>query len=418
MKKKIESALLCRVITSLVLLAPAGQIFGADGPGQLERIADTYSKLKAYSDSGQVRVINPTAKPGDQQPALTHFQRPGNLKISADDIRLSIADGKSVTVLDTLRTTRTETLARMPQASELLVGPLGAALLGSPMGQPQALILHLLLDKKPVEWFAHEGELVLEKDQDWAGKSWSRLRVNRPLRPDWVLWFDPKTALVGKIEVVASDASTKGLVVSWESGEIRTQTNSITSWSLDIPAGYTSVDRQVAEFQKAAMEKKKKEKPESTLVGKPLPDFPIELIATDGKTKAAKISDFKGQPILIDVWATWCGPCRKSLPELTQTLATLDSKNPLQTILLSIDQKADEGSLADHVRQGLKKMGVEIEKLPKTSLALDKTGAGATALGAEAIPMTILVDKAGIVRAVHVGITPATTLRKDLAELK
>jgi thiol-disulfide isomerase/thioredoxin len=402
----------------LAIVFPAHSAISADGSSELLRIEKTYGSLKAYADQGLVKVISADSKPGTAQQSQSEFVRPGNLKVSADDIRLSISDKKIVTVLDTLRTTRTDNLAseKMPQASELLVGPLGAALLGSPLGQPQAIILHLLLDEKPASWIAREGEVTSEKPQEWSGKSWSLLRVNRPLRPDWIFWYDAKTGLIGRIDVRSEDVRQKSLSVQWTSGEIRTEPAPKTSWTLDIPAGYSSVDRKVAEFQKAAIEKK--QKPESSLVGKALPDFPIELIASDGKTKSAKISDYKGKPLLIDLWATWCGPCRKAFPELTQTLATLDDKSDLQTVLLSIDQKAEEGSISDHVRKGLKQMGVEIEKLPRTSLALDKTGAGSKLLGADAIPMTIIVDKAGIVRAVHIGITPATTLRKDLAGLK
>ena len=405
-------------LSILAIVFPAHSAISADGSSELLRIEKTYGSLKAYADQGLVKVISADAKPGTAQQSESEFVRPGNLKVSADDIRLSISDKKIVTVLDTLRTTRTDNLAseKMPQASELLVGPLGAALLGSPLGQPQAIILHLLLDEKPASWIAREGEVTSEKPQEWSGKSWNLLRVNRPLRPDWIFWYDAKTGLIGRIDVRSEDVSQKSLSVQWTSGEIRKEPAPKTSWSLDIPAGYSSVDRKVAEFQKAAIEKK--QKPESSLVGKALPDFPIELIASDGKTKSAKISDYKGKPLLIDLWATWCGPCRKSFPELTQTLATLDDKSDLQTVLLSIDQKAEEGSISDHVRKGLKQMGVDIEKLPRTTLALDKTGAGSKLLGADAIPMTIIVDKAGIVRAVHVGITPATTLRKDLAGLK
>lgn len=405
-------------LSILAIVFPAHSAISADGSSELLRIEKTYGSLKAYADQGMVKVISADAKPGTAQQSESEFVRPGNLKVSADDIRLSISDKKIVTVLDTLRTTRTDNLAseKMPQASELLVGPLGAALLGSPLGQPQAIILHLLLDEKPASWIAREGEVTSEKPQEWSGKSWNLLRVNRPLRPDWIFWYDAKTGLIGRIDVRSEDVSQKSLSVQWTSGEIRTEPAPKTSWSLDIPAGYSSVDRKVAEFQKAAIEKK--QKPESSLVGKALPDFPIELIASDGKTKSAKISDYKGKPLLIDLWATWCGPCRKSFPELTQTLATLDDKSDLQTVLLSIDQKAEEGSISDHVRKGLKQMGVDIEKLPRTTLALDKTGAGSKLLGADAIPMTIIVDKAGIVRAVHIGITPATTLRKDLAGLK
>ena len=403
-------------ILLLILTQPLAA--AGDAATELARIAENYRSLKAYADTGQTRLVPTAGKPGEPQQAQTEFARPARLKITADDIRLAIAEGKQTTVLDTLRTTRTEPTAKekLPQADELLVGPLGAALLGSPLGQPQAILLHLLLDPKAENWLLREGTATSLPEQEFAGKTWQRLKIDRPLRPDWVIWYDGKTALIGRLEVVSGDPAKPSVGVSWESGPIRTEPLPEKAWSLDIPAGYESVDQKVAAFQKAAAEKKKK--PESSLVGKPVPDFPVEIIAADGKTSTARLSNFKGKPILIDIWATWCGPCRKSMPELTQTLATLDAKSELQTILLSIDQKPEEGTLAEHVRQGLKKMGVDIEKLPRATLALDTTGAGAKALNAEAIPMTIIVDKTGIVKFVHVGITPATTLRKDLAELK
>ena len=138
-------------LSILAIVFPAHSAISADGSSELLRIEKTYGSLKAYADQGLVKVISADAKPGTAQQSESEFVRPGNLKVSADDIRLSISDKKIVTVLDTLRTTRTDNLAseKMPQASELLVGPLGAALLGSPLGQPQAIILHLLLDEKP-----------------------------------------------------------------------------------------------------------------------------------------------------------------------------------------------------------------------------------------------------------------------------
>jgi len=170
-------------------------------------------------------------------------------------------------------------------------------------------------------------------------------------------------------------------------------------------------------FRKEAVEKRKK--PESELVGKPIPDFPLEIVAADGKTRQARISEFKGKPLVIDVWATWCGPCRVSLPELTRTLLTLDEKSQVTTILLSIDKQPEDGKdLAEFVRKSLDRLGVNPATLPRTSLALDRESAAANTLKTQAIPMTVMVDSKGIVRKVHIGVTPGATLRKDIAELK
>lgn len=386
-----------------------------DAARDLDHIVQAYSNLKSYGDEGEVQVVQVDGKTSTPQASKTFFQRPGNLKVEAEDVRLSITGSKMTTVLDTLRTTMAVEVQELPQADTLLVGPLGASLLGSAKGQPQAILLHLLLDQKPAEWLKREGKLVQEQPQKWAGQSWNRLRIDRPLRPDWLLWYDSKTGLIGRIDVASGDPEKVTVGVLWASGKIRTEPLDQSVWSLDVPANYSSVDKKVEAFQKAATEKKKT--PESELVGKVLEDFPLVLIESDGQTKQVKISDFKGKPILLDFWATWCGPCRKSFPELTQALATVDGKSDLKVILVSIDQKADEGELTEFVRLGLKKMGVDLEKVPLASLALDQIGAASKSLNVEAIPMTVLIDRAGKIRKVHVGVTPATTLRKDLADL-
>ena len=51
---------------------------------------------------------------------------------------------------------------------------------------------------------------------------------------------------------------------------------------------------------------------ESALVGKPAPDFELELIGG----KKFHLSENKGKVIVLDFWATWCGPCIQAMPQI------------------------------------------------------------------------------------------------------
>lgn len=404
----------------MALAAGASSLNAQDADALLNRLAKTYAELPAYGDQGQVGLIDQAGKAEAKQNARVLFQRPGKLRVESDEIRLSIDGDKITTVIDSLRNSQAEKISAMPDADTLLVGPLGSSLLGSPLGHPQSILLHLLLDKSSASWLSREGKPKVEPDETWNDRKWHRLTIDRPLRPDWSFWIDPDSGLIGRIDVLPADPARTLISVRWESGELAKTAPADKIWQLDIPKDYVSIDQKVEGFRneaKDAVEKKKK--PTSELVGKPAPDFPIEVIGADGKTSQARLSNFKGKPVVIDIWATWCDPCRKSFPELTGTLLTLDDKSQITTILLSIDKQPEDGKdLAEHVRKGLERMGVKLSTLPRTTLALDREGTAAIALKAQAIPMTVLVDSKGIVRKVHVGITPAATLRRDLAELK
>jgi len=113
---------------------------------------------------------------------------------------------------------------------------------------------------------------------------------------------------------------------------------------------------------------------------KPLPD--IEFF--DGSGEAVKISQWKGRVVLINLWATWCAPCRKEMPALAELQARLGSKD-FEVVAVSIDRKGIEASSAF-----LKETGAEALKLyvEPSSRILNE-------LQALGLPATVLLDRQG-----------------------
>ncbi|MGB8955418.1 MAG: TlpA disulfide reductase family protein [Tumebacillaceae bacterium] len=107
----------------------------------------------------------------------------------------------------------------------------------------------------------------------------------------------------------------------------------------------------------------------------------IELIDYDGAKH--KLSDFRGQTVLLNFWASWCGPCREELPELARMAREYEGKVRFVGVNLAV---------RDDVRVSkalLKKVNVPYLNL------LDQQGKAAIDFRVQAIPTTFLIDPDG-----------------------
>lgn len=138
------------------------------------------------------------------------------------------------------------------------------------------------------------------------------------------------------------------------------------------------------------------------LKGKPAPDFTLNTLA-GGK---AKISDHKGKVIVLDFWASWCGPCVQALPQISAAAKAREEKG---VIFFAVNQQEE----ADEIKAFLKARNLDVP------VALDVEGAAAKAYGVQGIPQTVVIDKQGNVADVHVGFSPnmKEALGKTLDEL-
>jgi len=95
-----------------------------------------------------------------------------------------------------------------------------------------------------------------------------------------------------------------------------------------------------------------------------------------------KLSSFRGKPLLINVWASWCGPCRQEMASL-ERLAWQQRSVPFTVIGISTDDYPDKA------RQLLKDGNATISHYIDSQLRLEKM------LGASRLPLTVLVDANG-----------------------
>ena len=104
----------------------------------------------------------------------------------------------------------------------------------------------------------------------------------------------------------------------------------------------------------------------------------------DGQGQARSLSDFRGKVVLLNIWATWCVPCRKEMPALDRLQATLGGPH-FEIVALSIDR----GGM-DVVRKFFAEVGVR-----NLAMYLDTSGKASRELGAVGLPTTLLVDRQG-----------------------
>jgi thiol-disulfide isomerase/thioredoxin len=124
----------------------------------------------------------------------------------------------------------------------------------------------------------------------------------------------------------------------------------------------------------------------SSLVGNPAPEFDLKLL-DGGKFNPV---DGRGQVIVLDFWATWCGPCIQAMPIIDQTVNQFASED-VKLVAVNLQEPADK------IRDTLDRMNLH------PTVALDIDGVAASRYQANAIPQTVVIDRQGIVRRVFVG---------------
>lgn len=125
-------------------------------------------------------------------------------------------------------------------------------------------------------------------------------------------------------------------------------------------------------------------------VGNNAPDFSLPSLQGTSKKNGVMMRDFRGKVVYVDFWASWCGPCRKSMPVLEE-IRTKYKDQGFEVVAINVDESTD-----DALRF--------LSKYPVSyPILLDPQGKTPALYKVEGMPTAYIVDKAGVIRYVHTG---------------
>jgi thiol-disulfide isomerase/thioredoxin len=137
-------------------------------------------------------------------------------------------------------------------------------------------------------------------------------------------------------------------------------------------------------------------------INQPAPGFKLP----DLTGQQVSLDQFKGKIVLLDFWATWCGPCRQTMP----VVENLQKEYVDSMVLLAINLQESRDVVRDYIRaQNI-----------HSRILLDEEGTVGSMYGAAEIPLQVLIDKQGIIRFAQAGYGPgmASRFRAEINKLR
>jgi thiol-disulfide isomerase/thioredoxin len=362
----------------------------------VERVAERYRTLKAYRLEGVAATTVSTKTERNESGRSVRFlaRRPDH---SASEVRESQYTTRVVANGESLWTAIPELGQYIAQALPPLLAGADSAALRKQL-DPAADYARLLDGIARVQTLSRDtvltarGAVKCERyaltraDADSAGPGIT-------IHPR-VLWVDPATRLVLLDSVrVDRDHPQLGLVSSISITRM-VVAEVDPALGADVFAFHPDDGaRRVRRFMQRSPE-------HEALEGQPASDFTLETLAD---SKPVQLSSLKGRVVLLDFWATWCGPCRRWLPIVEKAHRDYAAKG---LSVFAVNERETESKVRTYLGQ---------QKLDLPVL-MDRSGTVGVEYRATSIPLTVVVGRDGNVLRVMVGLHDAEDLKDVLHE--
>jgi cytochrome c biogenesis protein CcmG/thiol:disulfide interchange protein DsbE len=122
------------------------------------------------------------------------------------------------------------------------------------------------------------------------------------------------------------------------------------------------------------------------LVGHPAPNFSLPMLRPDTRKSALSLSNFKGKPVVLNFWASWCAPCKEEVPLLESSWKQVQAQGK-DAVILGIDYQDSSDAAISFL---------QLNSITYPTV-LDADGSVAIKYGVTALPETIFINRNGTV---------------------
>lgn len=376
-----------------VTLAVAGAVF-AQAPGDtlLDQVKQAYSEVKQYEASPEFKVVQQQGRWTNTQQAeyrIAFDREAGKLLIDKPDLYMVVDGGKLMLRSDSLPGHHLDTAAPSPLTYEALLAEVPY------VGRPALADVAFLLAADPVAAVAEMPGATAATLAPAAGSDAPRLQIGTS-QGVLTLTIDPKTHLITHSEL-AIDTSQMGapagssMTVSYDINNAQRNValdDKLFAFDASNSKAAGSMQDMINNAQAGAGNGNAGGgQQQHQLTGKDAPA--IESSLMDGS--AFKLADLKEDVVVIDFWASWCGPCRRGLPKVQEVAQWAKDQNKSVKVLT-----VNVGETVADAKAFWKEHGFTMP------VVMDQDGKISNAYGVSGIPQTVVIAN-GKVHAVHVG---------------